>query len=249
MENVDYQKLSEQYASFLVAIGGVSITVLTLVLSLNQDSKAPELTEAGPRSFLVAALVVAVVSCFIGAHMMAETAAFINKSKNKDNADRLFLVASSNIFISIVLVLFALMLLPLVFSKVHLASIKPICIGLFFLIVAGAIYWAVLAGTYRMRVKGSKRAIIIAAFCGSISFVALLAIPLSNNWLLWLAFAPSALVTAVSLAWFAWIFKDGTVDSLREARIKEIRFFSISIIVSYASLLAAGFKTMFGTSG
>ena len=79
MEAVDYLKLSEQYATFLVAVGGVSITVLALVLSWGSDPVEPP-AEIGSRSFLVAALIVATIACFIGAHMMAETAAFISNS-------------------------------------------------------------------------------------------------------------------------------------------------------------------------
>ncbi len=71
---VDYLKLSEQYASFLVAAGGVSITVLTLVLSFGSESANGK----DLRTFLAAALVVAIISCFTGAHMMAETASFIS---------------------------------------------------------------------------------------------------------------------------------------------------------------------------
>lgn len=67
MEHVDYQKLSEQYASFLVAVGGVSITVLTLVLSLSPNPKDPPPAEGDSRSFLVVALILAALSCFIGA--------------------------------------------------------------------------------------------------------------------------------------------------------------------------------------
>jgi hypothetical protein len=246
MQNVDYQKLSEQYASFLVAVGGVSITVLTLVLSLGSNSGEPYLpTEGDSRSFLVVALVVAALSCFVGAQMMAETAAFTQK--NKENADRLFLLASGNIFVAIVLVFFALMLLPLSSGKVHLESIKPISIGLFFPIVAGALYWAILAGKYRMRVSGRERAIWRSIITGLIWGIILYLLPISERWFLWLTFAPSALLTIISLAWFAWIFKDGHSISLKKARIQEIWFFSLSITISYASLVAAAIKTMSGT--
>src|SRR5712692_3161581 len=61
---VRYQKLSEQYANFLVAVGGVSITVLALVLSLGSASSGSSPAERYSRAFLVVALLTATVSCF-----------------------------------------------------------------------------------------------------------------------------------------------------------------------------------------
>jgi hypothetical protein len=52
-------------------LGGVSITVLTLVLALEREPSDPE-----DHSLLVASLVLATISCFVGTHLMAETAAF-----------------------------------------------------------------------------------------------------------------------------------------------------------------------------
>src|SRR2546429_2684192 len=97
---VDYLKLSEQYASFLIAAGGVSITVLTLVLTLGTETT--ETRERELRTFLAAALVVATISCFTGAHMLSETASFISYSKGTQtplSGERLFLLASINIYI------------------------------------------------------------------------------------------------------------------------------------------------------
>jgi hypothetical protein len=245
MEHVDYQKLAEQYASFLVAIGGVSITVLALVLNLNANQgESDESTEGDPRSFLVTALVVAALSCFVGAQMMAETAAFTYQSKK---ADPLFLLASTNIFVAIVLVFFALIFFPLTSRKVHLASIKPISI-LFFLIVAGALYWAILAGLYRMLVPGRELAIGLAVVAGLAwaGIFSRLSMTKSKRWFLWATFTPSALLTVGSLLWFTWIYSNGNAEKLKTAGIQEVVFFGISIALSYASLLVAGIKTMSG---
>jgi hypothetical protein len=354
MEYVDYQKLAEQYASFLIAVGGISITVLALVLNLNPKSgESHESTEGYTRSFLVAALVVAALSCFVGVQMLAETAAFTNFTKPIEptnvtkpvestnatetaalpnlpesikfthpttkfthptkRADRLFLLASSNIFVAIILAFFALMVLPLASGKVHHKSMKPISM-LFFLVLFGALYWAVLAGLYRMPVPGRESAILQALVISLIwgfffyyltepkkwSFITklvkcllftrpmkwslrrklrkrllrtrlrklLLRIRLrkrlrrirlrkwvlhtraSKEWLrwevlpkrwqLWLTFAPSALLTSGSLIWFTWIFSTGNQATLLEATIHEGRFFSLSIGLSYASLMVAG---------
>ena len=155
MNQVDYAKLSGQYAAFLVAVGGISITVLALVLSFSSAPNTSEtLTETGKiaRVFLVAALIAATVSCFIGAHMMAETAAFFTRCEKKPSEEklpdeiplgrRLFVLATSNIFIAITLVLFSIVLLPTATGKADLAaSLKLISLVVFLGVVLGALCW------------------------------------------------------------------------------------------------------------
>jgi uncharacterized protein with PQ loop repeat len=250
MKKVDYLKLSEQYASFLVAIGGVSITALTLVLSLG--SEPTTLTEGDTLSFLVAALVVATALCFIGAHMMSETAAFISCSKEpvsdkfnrKASGERLFLLASINIFVAIILVLFALMLLPTASGRVDPASIKPISFTVFGLIVFGAFCWMILASNYRMPVPHSGRAIVLPLIIGLVLGLILYFLLISKRYLLWATFIPIVIFTVASLLYFAWIFKDGSKARLRKARIRDIYFFSSAITISYASLVVASIRTM-----
>lgn len=268
MKTVDYLKLSEQYASFLVAVGGVSITVLTLVLSLGPDLPTP--TEVNSRSFLVAALVVATVTCFIGASMMAETAAFISNAK--DNAKntakeivpgaRLFLLASTNIFIAIILVLFALMLLPSSSRRVHAVSLAPISVGVFWIIILAALYWMIIAAKHRMPMPQSvfatrarmpyflKECFVRSSVCATSSSIIIALVlgvilycqQISNEYLLWIVFAPSALSMVISLVWFVWIFKEGDTIRLDKARIQDIWFFSLAITLSYAPLVVAGIK-------
>jgi hypothetical protein len=162
MKKVDYAKLSGQYASFLVAVGGVSITVLTLVLGFrpSQDTSATNtLTPDGndARMFLVAALIAATVSCFIGAHMMAETAAFLTRGEKLPPIQkpiplgrRLFVLATINIFIAIALVLFSIVLLPTATGEVKLAAgLKAISL-VFPAVVLGALVWMALATIDRM---------------------------------------------------------------------------------------------------
>jgi NADH:ubiquinone oxidoreductase subunit 6 (subunit J) len=266
MQKVDYLKLSDRYASFLVAVGGVSITVLALVLTLGSDTKVP--TEVNSRSFLVAALVVATVTCFVGAHMMAETAAFISNSKQMVERERvnnfwgldsppsateeivsdnrLFLLASTNIFIATILVLFALMLLPASSGRVHAESLAPISVGVFLVIVVVALYWMILAGYYRMAAPGNGYAIwlpiLVGILCGSL----LCFFPKSPEHLLWVTFMPSALSTVVSMVWFASIFKKGDTLSLHKAHIQDVWFFSLAITLSYAPLVVVGLKTICG---
>jgi hypothetical protein len=243
MNNVNYLKLSEQYASFLVAVGGVSITVLTLVLSLGPDSGRP--AEVNIRSFLVAALVVATVTCFIGAHMMAETAAFIERNPiPTSSGKRLFLYASINIFIAIILVLFALMLLPTSSGRVHIASLAPISVGVFVLVIAVAVYWMILAGKRRMDVPRCGKAIWVPLAVACAAGFTLCLLPIPKRCLLLIAFAPSTLSTVFSLGWFATIFRKDDTLRLHEPRIQDMWFFSVAINITYAALVVAGLKTM-----
>jgi len=241
MKEVDYQKLSEQYASFLVAVGGVSITVLTLVLSLGQSSR-PDLTE-----YLVATLLVATVSCFIGAQMMAETSASIIYHKKMESegtsikdpplGERLFLLASTNIFISVLLVAFASMLLPAASGKVNPTNIKPVAVLIFALVLAGALCWLILAYKYRMPPPGGMRVIWPALVLGAGWCVFLIFLP--YVWLLRSVFISITLFSAASLVYFAWTFKKGG-----KANDEDICFFSTAVLLSYISLTVASIKAM-----
>jgi hypothetical protein len=279
MRYVDYVKLSEQYGSFLIAIGGVSITVLSIVSAVS-----PSPTEGGARSFLDAALILATVSCFIGAHMMAETAAFIiyfnerRKEQLPGNpaqgsppqrwtlfdaitfGKRLFLLASTNIFIAVMLVLFALVLLPA--AKVGTPNILYFVI--FVLVGGGALIWMFLASKHRMPLPEteSRKAIRVTA-CLSVAWLMFLIIlsffvPLSMKLLLPLIFLPSVVGTAVSLFYFALIFKksdealsavdfeDGSKYLSPEVIPRDIKFFGLAVITSFASLVVAGLKIVLG---
>jgi hypothetical protein len=140
--HADYIKLSEQYASFLSALGGITVTVLTIVLAIKKTSK-PKLFSA-----LVSALVVATLACFVGAHLMAQTAALTKKKEpvvqaaaasqtqkaeqlgDKQQRDagsaedkkpmvaRHFVYASVNVYFALMLVAFSLMLLPETYIRV-----------------------------------------------------------------------------------------------------------------------------------
>ena len=73
--HADYAHLSGQYASFLSALGGISITVLTIVLAIKSTGRSKFF------SVLVSALVVATMACFVGAHLMSQTAALTREKK------------------------------------------------------------------------------------------------------------------------------------------------------------------------
>ena len=231
MEQVDYQNLSELYASFLVAVGGVSITALTLVLSLGSESAGRT-----SRAFLVSALVVATVSCFIGSHMMAETSAFISYSKGAPTGERLFLLASTNIFVAVALVLFALMLLPTSTGNIDVTTMTPISVLVFWLVVIGVCCWLVIASINRMPAPGSHLTILFLAFvvvawCICLCFFL-------KKYLLWASFIPIIILTVALQLYFALTFHDGG-----KVHARDIRIFSSIISISYISLLVASIKT------
>jgi hypothetical protein len=234
---VDYSKLSEQYASFLIAIAGVSITVLTLVLSLS-----PKINNISSNTnvFLVAALVVATISCFVGAHMMAETTAFISHSKGNQTGERLFLLASTNIFIVAALVIFALMLLPIVFLDEDKATeIKPILICAFAFVIVDVLAWMWLS-VYRMPAPLKSIPIIIGFAAGIGWGIGLFFIPRRfEKSILGLSFIPIIVFTFVLLIRFAWTFdKGGKVYDL------DIGLFSLAITSSCAALIVAAVRQL-----
>jgi hypothetical protein len=264
MKEVDFAKLSEQYASFLVAAGGVSITVLTLVLTLGSEPAQTgnislhqmilEQAEQGPleysRTFLAAALLVATACCFIGAHMMAETAAYFTHDKDRSLGGRLFLLASTNIFIAIVLILFALVLLPSASARVDAESVRPISLFALLLIAAVALLWMCLAISRRTTLHKFdpplKCILIFSAgtvITWGVIFYCFL-VPCFD--LLYATLFPIALLPLVSLFYSAVIFKndDGVEASTRTGNLFEICFFSTAIVISYTSLVIAGFKML-----
>lgn len=270
MKDVDYVKLSEQYAGFLVAVGGISITVLTLVLSVGS-----KLTEGASGPFLVLALVVATVCCFVGAHMMAETAAFISYSKERlKNAmprkiksrrvkrlgEHLFVLASINIFIAVALVSFALMLLSLASHLKASHSFKWISFLIFIIVVAGASYWVFLAAFHRTPVDGtfrdpgkSKTKVAVKLAIGVFLFwtaflwlVKLLVDATENDWLLAGTFIPIVLITGVTLVCFVRCLKDSQEAPNRNLSFRLVVFFGASISLSYACLVFAGIRAMLG---
>jgi hypothetical protein len=234
LRKVDYLKLSEQYGSFLVAIGGVSITVLTLVLTF-EFTPVP----GDSRSYLVAALIVATISCFTGAHMMTETAAFISHARRLaeekllnellagnvqyeastgNTGERLFVLASTNIFISVILVIFAAMLLPIVSRRVDVPTIAPISLIVFLLIIGTIIFWMYLAARHRSpapdpQTEVKRDVITIVPILGAIVAIILFVWHPSRTHLLWVSFIPIAFSPMASLIHFAQTFEDGQTRS------------------------------------
>lgn len=226
---VDYSKLSEQYGNFLIAIGGVSITILTVILTFSSKKK---------NIFLVAALIVSTISCFTGAHMMAETAAFVSKYKDISSGERLFLLASTNIFIAVVLVIFALMLLPIISLKVDVPSIKPISISVFVFVII-AVLNSVILSYYRMPAPQGWLPIQIAIGVGIILFVIFFKLlefeKLCKKKFLCCSFISIIFFTLVSFGWFAWTFPY-TLNNGGKVWNIDIYLFSLAITSTCALL-------------
>lgn len=245
MKDLDFEKLADQYAGFLVAVGGVSVTVLTLILGIAHEPTEQKETEA--RLFLVAALSVAAVCCFIGAHMMAETAAFFSQLKEKLSermwlGRRLFVLATANIFIGITLVLFAVVLLPKATGDFELAEkIKPISCVVFLSVAGGALVWMILAGIERTVAVGQDawKAMAVAVAIGSCGGLSCSFLPMDD--LPNVIFIGIVLLIFVSVLYFALIFWLGRACS-RIHCFLEILFFTAAIAFSNVSLVVAYFK-------
>jgi hypothetical protein len=263
MNEVDYLKLCEQYVNFLIASAGVSITVLTLVLTFgfksetqgelaeeqNNPAKAPDKTPkvADLRSFLVAALIVSTVYCFIGAQMMTETAGFFSyKERLPEDIEfgkRLFLLASTNIFITVVLLLFALMMLPTASEKVESTSIRLISVPIFWVIVACAFGWMCLAIKHRMYAKEDLGVSLIVILILVVAGGVISSCIKSMRCLLLWTFILIGCFPAVLLFRFALIFSDPSKPKADNTDV--LWFFILPITFSYVSLGITGMKMMF----
>ena len=224
---VDYLKLSELYASFLAALGGVSITVLTLVLGLSLQPVAGNLSR-----FWVAALSVATISCFTGAHLMAETAAFISRSKESLVGARLFLLASINIYIAAMLLIFTVVLLTV-------KQVKWISVLVFPFVLLITLCWMYVSATSRFEPapthprKAAGLAICFGVAVG-ITMYKWAASPSCENCFLFASFVLSVVATALSFCYFVWISKS------EKDRKLDVWFYSLAIALSCLSLFGAG---------
>ncbi len=246
---VEYLKLSDQYASFLMAFGGVSITVLSIVLAFITKSDI-SITDKSVL-LLIAALVVATISCFTGAHMMAETAASISYYKDGlgklalncqncayPSGERLFMLASINIFISVVLVIFALTLLPVVFLKEKAAEFRLISIFVFGFIIIAVLGWLSLSSFYRMSTRDSGRPIGVAIGGCFVWGLALLWKSRKCSLLNWV-FIPIIVFTLLTLLRFAWTFERGG-----KVEVIEQWLLNFAVTSTCVSLSVAASKTL-----
>lgn len=225
---IDYQKLSELYASFLAALGGVSITVLTLVLTLYPKPIAGNLSR-----FWVAALFVATISCFTGAHLMAETVAFISKSDKRLTGVRLSLLASINIYVAVMLLIFTVVLL----TAEHVKWIS--------LLVFPLVLFITLSWMYRTAISRfdpvdpqAKTAALWAIIIGLLVGILMgiwAASRLSEEWFLFASFVLPVVSTAFSFCYFAWVFKSDEQDGNLN-----VWLYSFAIALPCISLFGAG---------
>ncbi len=251
---VDYLKLSELYANFLSALGGVSITVLALVLTLY-----PKPVEGNLSRFWVAALFVATISCFTGAHLMAEAAAFISKSLARTSKSevsleatsatsikeskelrlgvRLSLLASINIYVAAMLIIFTVVLL----TAEH---VKWVSVSVFLLVLIVTLSWMYHSAKSRFNPnnpqaeKASCWAIGIGVVVGILMFLA--ASRLAEEYFLVASFLVPLISIAFSFFYFVWILKSGD-----EERKLNVWFYSFAIALSCISLFGAGLGLVF----
>lgn len=234
---VDYLALSERYASFLVAVGGVSITVLTLVLSMPTEQKVKVEEE---RAFLIAALIVAAICSFIGAHMMSETAASLTYHRKlvcpEPTGQRLFLLASTNIFLAAFLVLFSLMMLPLASAKTSAGRVTSVSVMVFLTVMFGIILWLWRASVHRMPSQDVEN-VVIEAFAAAFILWAIIYYLFRKRDPVPLLFVPIVFLTVCSLVYFAWTFENN-----RLARDNDKFFFAFAVVFSCISLTANGLR-------
>ena len=229
-------KLSELYASFLSALGGVSVTVLILVLTLY-----PKPAEGNLSRFWVAALLVSTISCFIGAHLMAEAAAFISKSKEAELESepkesklgvRLSLLASINIYVAAMLMIFTIVLL----TAEH---VKWVSISVFLLVLGVTISWMYHSANFRFypNIPQAKAATGCAIGFGVVVGIImyLLASRIYEEYFLLASFFFPIISIAFSFFEFVWILKSDDKE-----RNLSVWLYSFAIALPCISLFGAG---------
>jgi hypothetical protein len=108
---VIYIVLASSYAGLFAVLAGVCTTVLTLVLTLGRQSG--EKNELYP--ILVCSVLVAIVTSLIGYHLMAETSAMKLLPGQPFPGARPFAIGSINTYLTALLCMFSLALLPMTY--------------------------------------------------------------------------------------------------------------------------------------
>jgi len=195
--------------------------------------------------------------------MMAETASFISEPRGAESGERLFLLASINIFIAVILVAFSLLLLPATLGKLKSEFITPISAVVFGSVVFGALWWVFHGVVYRMPaslglldaipgiIAGGILAYYLYYFLLSEKYMYSRSISIdwkfalgdeakSRKYLLNLTFMPVIVFTVFSHIYFAYTFEDGGKVSDWDMII-----FCFIIIVSYVLIVFAVIKLMY----
>jgi heme/copper-type cytochrome/quinol oxidase subunit 2 len=177
----NYHKLAEQYGGFLVAIGGVSITVLTLVLSAwrilrrsdedeqrgGKSESSGESEATNNRPALVISLIIATFCSFVGAQLMAEMVALETLGQTH------FLLASVNIFIAVAVVIFAVMLLATEYRRDnrHMKGIRQMARRVFYAVLVSVFSWMIYSAFARMPAPHRWLTPLTALAVGYLSFI------------------------------------------------------------------------------
>lgn len=242
-----YQNLAGQYADFLSALGGISITILTLVLTLGRKGVEPKKYPA-----LVVSLVLATFTSFAGAHLMVQAAAtnppptLIQEAEKLLTGERLFVISSVDIYIATMLISFSLTLLPAAYSEKesdqeNLAVIQLSTKGVFWAVLISVYLWTFFFFIPKLDVPYRYRIIIgatiLSILLGAVYawFGSRLKFPrLTSNLKLLekIIFVKLMLFIGISVIWFACI------DANIRPTWYDLVFASIVVLVSATSLLS-----------
>ena len=134
IESTDFQTLATGYASFLAALGGACVTILTLVLTLTRDSDR--------RDTLFPALVMGLInfalSAFIGTQLMTEV------SGMSDFHSRYFVIAEVNLFVTGGCFVHSLLLLALVYDDRARSSLHRFTFFIFSMLFLSIFGWLIV---------------------------------------------------------------------------------------------------------
>jgi hypothetical protein len=110
MQTSVFYPSAQSYASILSTLGGVCITILVLIFSLNRKTRAEN---RRIKTFLICALILATFACFTGAHLLVDILSF---GETPDEFLRFYRIAVINVYIAMIYFSFALGLLTWLFE-------------------------------------------------------------------------------------------------------------------------------------
>lgn len=145
VNSTDFVRMCGGYAAFLFALGGVGITVLTLLLTLRQaDSRSSYFPG------LVSGVIVFVLACFVGAHLCTEGSTLVDYKgfKATELGQTYFVLAESNVFSAATLLVFVLVLLPLTYESSSTLLVRPLLFWLGGLFMACIVLWLAMTVVY-----------------------------------------------------------------------------------------------------
>lgn len=233
--STDFEALANGYATFLFALGGVGITILTLVLALKHGNDGATLW-----ANLIASLLVFTLSCFVGGHLMTETAAlqeFSNSIPEAEIIQRFFVISEANVFTAASLFLFTLIVLPLTYETEITKPIRGLLGLIWFGFTVNIYFWLdktiVFLNTDVDRLRGTTALVTAVLLIGGLLLS-------RRSKFTVLAFACPVLSVLITELWFG-----NTMTEIARYTAKDVWIMAICAWLSTGPIFGTGYGLLF----